>query len=530
MKEHDKAYRWFALFVVLIGTFMSVLSSSLINLALPKMMSVFGVTLSDVTWVVTAYTLAMGAVVPITGFLSDTIGIKKLYIIALALFTLGSALSGLAWSNSAMIIFRVIQAIGGGLMSPVGMSIVYAIFPVEERGKALGLWGVAAMAAPALGPPIGGYILSNLDWRLLFYINVPIGIMGILFAMILLRETQKKPYDGNFDIIGFITVILGIVCTLYVVGNWSKIDWNQMKYPILLTVGIFNMILFVVNELTHPNPLLNLNILKIYSYTMSQIISGVTMLAMLGGSYVLPLYLQGMKGLTAMQSGMIILPFAIASGIMMPISGALFDKFGAKVVAIPGLILLLWGSYLLTFLNVDTPNSTIIVISIIRGIGLGLAMMPISSSGMNSVPAHLVGKASALTNTMRNILTSVSMAFLSTLISSKTIYNFAKLAEQVSPSNQTAIDTIKQLSGLFMSSGLSASEAQISAISTISAIVQKEAYLGALNDANTVIVIAVIIGIALAFSMRNSKEENTLKNKEVNYEKEPELGAAIDSI
>ncbi|WP_279286668.1 DHA2 family efflux MFS transporter permease subunit [Aminipila terrae] len=284
MKNHDDVYKWLALFVVLIGTFMSVLSSSLINLALPKMMSVFGVTLSDITWVVTAYSLAMGAVVPLTGFLSDTIGIKKLYVIALSMFTLGSALSGMAWNNSAMIVFRVIQAIGGGLMSPVGMSIVYAIFPVEERGKALGIWGVAAMAAPALGPTLGGYILSNLDWRLLFYINVPIGIFGIIFAIFLLRETEKKPYEGNFDIIGFITSVVGIVCTLYVVGKWSSISWKEIHYPVLLTIGIFSLVLFVINELTHTNPLLDLRILKLYDYGLSQIISCVLVMALMGGA------------------------------------------------------------------------------------------------------------------------------------------------------------------------------------------------------------------------------------------------------
>jgi EmrB/QacA subfamily drug resistance transporter len=528
VKDHDKTYRWIALFVILIGTFMSVLSSSLVNLALTKMMSVFGVSLSDVTWIVTAYTLAMGAVIPITGFLSDTIGIKKLYIIALTMFTVGSALSGLAWSNGVMILFRIIQAIGGGLMSPVGMSVVYAIFPVEERGKALGLWGVAAMAAPALGPPIGGYILSNLDWRLLFYINVPIGIIGIFFAMILMKELPKKKFEGNFDIIGFASVITGISCTLYVVGNWSKINWNEIQYPILLTIGVFNLILFIVNELTHPYPLLDLRIMKIYSYSLSQIISGALMLAMLGGSYVLPLYLQSIKGLTAFQSGLIILPFAIAAAVMMPISGALFDKFGAKVVAIPGLVILLWASYQLALLTSDTPNSTIMMISTLRGIGIGLAMMPISTSGMNAVPKDKVGRASALTNTLRNILNAISMALISTIVSTGTNFNYARLTEEINMSNQTAIDTIKQLTSLFMKSGLSSSEAQASAYSAIGGLIQKQSYLNALNYANEIIIISVIVAIPLALLMRTPGKEGARVKKESEHGKKQELGVAAE--
>lgn len=528
MKEQDKTYRWVALSVILIGTFMSVLSSSLINLALPKMMSVFGVSLSDITWIVTAYMLAMGSVVPVTGFLSDTIGLKKLYIISLILFTSGSALSGLAWSNGAMISFRIIQAIGGGLMSPVGMSVVYEIFPIEERGKALGIWGIAALAAPALGPPLGGYILSSLSWRLLFYINVPIGIIGIFFAIFLLKEMPKKGYEGNFDIIGFISVVAGIACTLYVVGNWSKIEWSQMQYPILLAIGVFNLILFVANELTHPNPLLDLRILKIYSYSLSQVIVGVLSLAMLGGSYVLPLYLQSIKGLTAMQSGLIILPFALAAAVTMPISGALFDRMGAKVVAIPGLILLLWASYQLTSLTPDTPNITIIIISMLRGVGIGLAMMPINTSGMNAVPQEKVARASALTNTLRNILTSISMAFISTMVSTTTNNNFSRLAEQVNPANQTAMDTIKQLSGLFMQSGLTSTEAQASAYSTLAGLIQKQAYLDALNYANEVMVLAAVVAVPLALFMRSGGKVRKRKDKEVNHGSVQELSAAVE--
>ncbi|WP_312092832.1 DHA2 family efflux MFS transporter permease subunit [Aminipila sp.] len=508
MKEHDDVYKWLSLFVVLIGTFMSVLSSSLINLALPKMMSVFGVTLSDITWVVTAYTLSMGAVVPLTGFLSDTIGLKKLYILALTLFTLGSALSGMAWSNSAMIMFRVVQAIGGGLMSPVGMSIVYAIFPLEERGKALGIWGVAAMAAPALGPTLGGYILSNLDWRLLFYINVPIGIFGIFFAVMLLKETNKKPYEGNFDILGLLTSVVGIVCTLYVIGKWSSINWKEIHYPILLTVGIFSLILFVINELTHPNPLLDLRVLKIYDYSLSQIISCVTVMALMGGSYILPLYLQNVKGYTAMQSGITMLPSAIAAAITMPISGAIFDRLGAKIVTIPGLLILVWGSYELSFLSMDTSRAMIMIVSFIRGIGLGLAMMPISAVGMNAVPLHLTGKASALTNTLRNIFSSISVTIVATMMTTKMSDNFSRLAEEVTLSNQAVTGTIKQMQGIYTASGMTSSEAQASALSAIAGILQKQAYLDAVNYTIAFTAVAVLVAIVLVFMMKapNQKE------------------------
>lgn len=530
MKEQGSSNKWLALLVIVLGTFTAVLSSSLINIAIPKMQSFFGVTLSDITWVLTAYTLAMGAIVPLSGFLSETIGTKKLYIISLGMFTLGSVLCGMAWSNNAMIVFRIIQAMGGGLMQPVGMTIIYMIFPVEERGKALGIWGIGAMCAPALGPTLGGYIITSLDWRLLFYINVPIGIIGVIFAMLLLQETPRKPYTGDFDIVGLITSVLGIACTLYVVGKWSTIDWKDIQYPILLALGIGNLILFVVNELTHSNPLLELRVLKIYNYTMSQIVTSFMMLALMGGTYIIPIYLQSIRGYTAMQSGMILLPSAIAAALMMPLSGALFDRLGVKIVTIPGLIILGVTTYELSLLSLDTSNYTIIMISFIRGIGLGLAMMPVGTAGMNDVPPNLIGKASALGNTIRNVLGSVSVTLVATLISTRMNFNYARLAEQVNPFNQTAVDVVKQLQDMNMASGLVPAEAQVSALTTITGLIQKQAYLDAINYATAFTAITVVVAVLLVFMMRTAKIHKSPKHEEVKYEKGPQLATALDGV
>ena len=330
---------WLALGVVIIGTFMSILDSSIVNIALPKMMAVFGMPLDDAKWILTSYTLALGAIIPLTGYLQDIFGSKRIYMFALAMFTLGSLLCGFAWSGSTMIAFRVIQAIGGGMIMPVGMSIIYTVFPREKIGLALGFWGIAAMAAPAIGPTLGGYIIEKADWRLIFNVNVPIGIIGVILAGIILKGTEKKPFK-SFDIIGFISSTVGIVSILYVLGEGSTIDWTKIENPILMTLGCLSILLFIINELTHPNPLLDLRIFKLYDFTISQIITSILSLAMMGGMYILPLFLQNVRGYTAMETGLILLPGALVMGVMMPISGNLFDKIGAKALVIPGLIIL----------------------------------------------------------------------------------------------------------------------------------------------------------------------------------------------
>ena len=518
MTEHDiqestgdSLYKWSALLVVVIGTFMVMLDSSIVNIAIPKMMNVFGADLDSVKWIITGYTLTMGAIVPVTGFLSETFGIKKLFIFALTFFTLGSFLCGFSWSTNTMVVFRVIQALGGGAIMPVGMSYIMQIFPVHERGKALGFWGIASMAAPAIGPTLGGYIIQYMDWRFIFYVNVPVGIIGVIVASILLRETPVKPYKGNFDFIGFFSSSIGIVSLLYVLGEGNTIDWSKVEFPLLLALGCFSILIFIANELTHPDPLLELRVFKIYNFTLSQIITGVTTLSLMGGMYVLPLFLQNLRGYTAMETGLILFPSAIASGLMMPISGALFDKFGAKVVTIPGLIIVAFATYKMSLFNLDTPRATITMIAALRGLGLGFSMMPVNTSGMNAVPRHLFAKATALSTTVRSITQALAITFMTTMISNKSNYNYARFTEQITPFNQTAGVISKALQGVYMKAGLSQGDAQGNAFATIGQMIFGQAYLDAINYTIGITVFAVFAAIVLVLLMRSNQRAKTIE-------------------
>lgn len=512
-KKESGLDKWLALFVVIIGTFMAILDSSIVNIAIPKMMAVFGVSLDEVKWILTSYTLALGAIIPLTGFLGDTFGSKRLYIFALGMFTVGSLLCGFAWSNTSMIVFRIIQALGGGMIMPVGMSIIYQIIPPQERGMALGFWGIASMSAPAIGPTLGGYIIQHMDWRLIFNVNVPIGIVGIILAFILLKDSPTKPFN-NFDYLGFIFSTIGIVSILYVLGEGSAIDWSDIKNPLLIVLGCFSLILFIVNELTHDNPLLELRVLKIFDFSICQVTSCVLTFALMGGTYVLPVFLQNLRGYTPMQTGMILLPSALAMGVMMPISGVLFDRIGAKPVVLPGIIILGLTSYILVdYIDFNTTKEAISMILCIRGLGLGLAMMPINTAGMNAVPLHLIAKASALSNTVRQVSASLSITIMTTIIQSGLDRNYARLADQITVFNQASQDLLKQLQGYFMQTGLSQGEAQAAALSYMNGIIMKSAYLDAMKYAVGVSVFAIIIAGALVMMMRSKKQRKTGHNK-----------------
>jgi EmrB/QacA subfamily drug resistance transporter len=414
-------------------------------------------------------------------------------------------LCGFSWNNTSMISFRILQAIGGGMIMPVGMSMIYQVFPKERIGLALGIWGIASMAAPAIGPTLGGYIIEKLDWRLIFNLNVPIGIIGVILAAVILKDTSSKK-SKPFDIIGFASSTVGLVSILYVLGEWPSIDWSNALYPILLTLGCLCMLLFVVNELTHPDPLLDLGIFKLFNFTVSQVIVCILTLSLMGGMYVMPLFLQNIRGYTAIHTGLIMLPPAIVMGLLMPISGMLFDKLGSKPIVIPGLVILAISSYLLSSsINMNSSSEFIMLILCIRSIGIGIAMMPINTEGMNCVPQALISKASAISSTIRQVCSSLSITITTVIIQNKTNYNYSKLSEQITIYNKASNNTISSLTNAYVQSGLPASSAKASALGKLTQLLQGQSTIDAMAYAICVTAAVVIAAIFLSFLIRGKK-------------------------
>ncbi|ODA39468.1 DHA2 family efflux MFS transporter permease subunit [Desulfosporosinus sp. BG] len=502
-KQEDGLYKWLGLLVVVVGTFMAILDTSIVNIAIPKMMAVFGVTEDSIKWVLTGYMLTMGMVIPLTGYLGDRFGSKKLYIWALTVFTVGSALCGLAPSNSFMIVARIIQALGGGMIMPVGMSMIYQMFPPEERGTALGVWGIAAMAAPAIGPTTGGFIVQYLDWRLIFTVNIPVGVVGVILAILLLRELPKRPTKG-FDWIGAFSSAVGLSCLLYVFGE-SSIDWNDFTNILLILVGAFSLVLFVVNELTHPDPLLDLGLLKIWPFTLSILISSIIGVALFGGVFLLPIFWQNLQGFTALQTGMFMFPSAVATGITMPIGGRLFDKFGAKPVVLPGLILLAITTFQLTNITLSTDPHTIMIIYMLRGVGIGLAMMPSSTAGMNAVPIHLIARASALSNVVRQVANSLGVTILTTFMTNTQVTTYYRMAEKVNWFNSGSVYLMNAVKGLFMQGGMYSGDAQGVSVQVIYGVLQRQALVQAIDDTFFVTFLIVLITVVLGLLIPKQK-------------------------
>lgn len=500
------SYRWFALAAVVMGTFMAILDTSIVNIGIPKMMSVFNVSLDDVEWVLTAYTLTLGAIVPLTGFLGEKFGNKKLYIFALISFTLGSLLCGLSWSNSSMIAFRILQALGGGMIMPVSMTIIFQMFDPKERGLALGFWGIATMAAPAIGPTLGGFIIEKLDWRLIFYVNVPIGVMAVILSTILLEEFPHKSTQ-KLDFIGFIFSTVGIVSVLYVLSE-NPIDWGDIKNPVLITIGIFNLILFVINELTVSEPILNLKVLKKLDFSFSLIALTLINMALMGGVYAIPLFLQRLKGYTAMQTGILMFPSAIATGLMMPISGKIVDKINPKIIILPGLILLGLSSYKLGKIDLNTSRDMINLLLILRGAGLGLTMMPLTTLGMNVLPKDLTTQGSTLQNTFKQIAGSISITMMTLSLTSKMDINYYRLSEQVTTFNGPAAIFLNNLQDKLTQNGISQAQSQVQSKSILVGLLKQQASADAFDYILMMCAIFVLIALISTLLIKIKSHEN----------------------
>ncbi|MFT8351900.1 DHA2 family efflux MFS transporter permease subunit [Clostridium saccharoperbutylacetonicum] len=505
--KKESSAKWLIMSVVIMAIFMVSLDTSIVNISITKMMQTFNASIDQIQWVVSAYTLTLGVVIPSTSYFGDKFGTKNVFITALILFTLGSLLCGISWNESIIIIARVIQGIGGSCIISLGMAILMTTFDKSELGMAIGVMGMCVMAAPALGPSLGGYIIQNFNWRFLFFINLPVGIVAIMMAILIFKKSEHKS-SKKFDIIGFLTSSIGMSCVLYVLGK-SDLDWNDIKNIVLMIVGCYSLVIFVVNELLIEEPMLDLKLLKNYTFCMSNIIMNVAMLALYGGVFLMPIFLQQIRGLDSMNTGLILFPEAIATAISMVLYGKIGNKFDVRLFAVFALILIGINSYSMSKITLDTPNMTITILLLIRGFGVGFLMAPVQTIGFSGLPKEAMSNASALTNTVKQVGTSIGVTIITSVMQHRNVIDYSNLASQVTSFNRNSMKLYEMLQGMFIKSGMSPDNAQGIALNKMFGEVALQAQLQALNDTMFVISIITVIVIIPTLLLKQGKQEET---------------------
>lgn len=494
-----------SLAIIVIGTFMAILDTSIVNIAIPKMMAVFNASTDQIEWVLTAYMLTMAVVIPLTGLLGEKYGLKTMYIFAMATFTFGSLLCGVSWNLASMIVSRIIQAIGGGMIMPISMTLIYRIIPRQKIGMALGFWGIAAMAAPAIGPTLGGYLIDNVNWQLIFNVNLPIGIMGSILAYILLDEIKDQTVH-HIDYWGAITIAIGLVTLLLALNNGNSDGWTSPYIISLFSIAFLSLALFITIELNSRDPLLDLGMLKNYPFTLSIMINMVTTIALFGGVFLIPIYLQNLRGLTPMQAGLLMLPSSLATGVTMPIGGRMYDRYGARPLVIGGMILLCITTYQLSLLGIDTSLEAILWLLVIRGIGMGFAMTALNPYSMSEIPNHKIGRASALANTVRQISSSFGVAALSSVMVHQNTIHLYRLSESINLTTPEASRLSTGLTTLGSQHGINALNSKYLLYQSLFGLVAKKAAMFSLTDSFLVASYVVVVGFVFALFINRAKK------------------------
>ena len=500
-------YKWIVASVVILGVFMSILDQTIVNIAIPRLQTAFGADIHSVQWVLTAYILTQGVVTPTAAYFSDTFGIKRFYIFCLAAFTICSALCGLAWSLPVLILFRVLQGAGGAALFPMSITLLFREFPPHERGVAMGFFGVPALLAPALGPTLGGYIVTFAGWQPIFYINVPIGIVAIILAMVLLREYRPEGRT-RFDFIGFFFAAIGLATMLYALSDASTDGWTSGTVLGFLLVGLIFLALFVTTEIIIANrggqPLLDLRLFANGPFRTAIIASVFVIFCLFSGLFLFTIYLQTIRGLSAFQTGLLLLPQALASMVSVIVGGRLVDRIGVRAVMIPGLLILAFATWQLLSLTTSSPYSWIQLIFILRGLALGLTIQPLTVAMMAEVRPRQLAQASSLNTVGRAVSSSLGIAVIATLVQTQTQVHFGHLAEQVTASSRIG-QLLPQLQAYFVAHGAGMQAARTAALQVIAGLLQSQSFVLALHDAFVLTIFVIVLAIIATLFVRGSR-------------------------
>ncbi len=432
--HRQEANRWVVLFIVIMGTFMAILDSSIVNVALPHMMSAFGVNRDQIEWVSTAFMLALAVTMALVGWLVNRLGHKTLYIASLAVFTLGSALCAFAWSYQSMIVARVIQAIGGGAIQPVGMSIVSQIFAPEERGKALGFWGTGVMLGPTIGPTLGGYLSDWFNWRAIFSVNLPVGVFTLLAAWLIMKsDSSRRDADQPFDFPGFFFLAMTLIGGLLAFADGQEDGWTSPYILTCFSLAFIGITMFIAVELSTLHPLLDLGLFRYRNFSLGMVLAVFRAIGLFGGIFLLPIFLENLAGYTTIQTGFIMMPGAIAVGIMMPVSGILADRYNPRGLVTTGVIITGISLFMFGRLDPAMTRTMIIIPQIIRGVGLALMMAPLINASIGSIPRHQIASASSFLNIAQTFGGAFGIAMLNTCVTNFIHIHSVRLGENLGP-------------------------------------------------------------------------------------------------
>ncbi|WP_280166300.1 DHA2 family efflux MFS transporter permease subunit [Priestia aryabhattai] len=508
------------LIVLMLGLFLAILNQTLLNVAIPHLITEFGVTANTAQWLLTGYMLVNGALIPLSAFLIERFGVRRLFLFAMVCFTVGSLICGIAPTFSIMLTGRLIQAIGGGVLSPLVMTIIVFIFPPHMRGKGMGIFGLAMMFAPAIGPTLSGWVIQNYDWHILFNGMVPLGAIVLIIAFFQLKDIQP-PKDVKVHMPSVVTSLAGMGLLLYGFSEAGNDGWTDSVVLSTIIGGTVLLIIFVLQQIKFEKPLLDMRVFKYNIFSLSNIISIAITISMYAGMFLLPIYLQNIRGYSAFDSGLLLLPGALVMLVMSPISGTLFDKVGPRPLAIVGMLITSISTFEFTKLTMDTPFNHILAIYIIRSFGMSLLMMPIMTAGLNQLPQRLSSHGTSMSNTLRQVSGSIGISLMTTIFTNRTTYHVNEISSSMNTSDPFFMNSFHLfVQKVAATLHLSQDQAQQQALTILSGKMTQQGTIQGINDAFYWATAISVIGLILSFFLRDVRKDKVVEEKKSKAQEE----------
>jgi DHA2 family multidrug resistance protein len=498
---------WKILLVAVAGTFMVILDQTIMNIALPHIMAVFNVPTDHAQLVISAYLMATAITTPAAAFLCNRFGTKRVYIFSQASFLLGSILCGLSWNADSLIIFRIFQGLAGGLLSPIAMTLLFLNVPPQQRGTAMAIFGIPLMLGPAIGPTLGGYLVTDWSWRMCFYVNVPVVLVAILIGLAWIQETPAMP--AGFDFKGFALAATGFSSVLYGLSYAPSWGWDDVRIMGLLVLGTISLIGWIVMELRSTQPMLDLRIFKNRGFSMATGLNFVTTIGLFSIIFLLPLFLQNVRGLTALETGILMLPAVFGSIVTMPLAGRLYDKIGPKIPVVVGLIVMGAATYWMRVVDVTTPDNVLRLMLFVRSMGMGLAMMPVMTYALASVEQKMTAQASSIMNVSRTVFASLGIAIFATMLSNFQKTNLAVISQTFTPNSTETIHFISMVQVILMQAGQTLEAARQTALYLLYLLANARAAVFAFQTEYIIAAIIISIGVIPAFFLPFGRPKGT---------------------
>jgi MFS transporter, DHA2 family, multidrug resistance protein len=501
---------WLIALVVTMATFMEVLDTSVANVALPHIAGNLSAGQDESTWVLTSYLVSNAVVLPLSGWISERIGRKRFYMTCVALFTISSLLCGLATNLGMLVFFRVLQGVGGGGLQPSEQAILSDTFSPAKRGMGFAIYGMAVVAAPALGPTLGGWITDNFTWRWIFFINVPVGLLSLLLTSRLIEDPpylkKRKRAGVKIDYVGFALIALGLGLLQVVLDKGQREDWFQTTYiTVFSVIVVVSLTSAVLWELHVKEPIVDMRLFKDRNFSMSNVLIFFLGFALFGTTVLLPQYAQELMGYSAKQAGLVISPGGLAIMLLMPMIGFMVSRYDARKIISFGFAIVGISMFTMMRFNLNVDFSTMMWTRVFQASGVAFLFIPINTAAYASIPREKSNAASGLINLSRNIGASFGISFVTTMLARREQFHQAALVNHITNYQPHVTQLVNGIAHGFMVKGTSAIEATAKAYGVIGIMVARQATLLSYLDNFFLMGVCALAMIPLVFFMKKPK-------------------------